>query len=155
MAFENGMTYAGTVVAVSAALPATYDEAGFAVPTFTTVGEVTSIGALQRVFTDVTYDTLAERGTVHLKGNFDWGETPLEVVIPRGDADAGQAILEAAEASDDPISFKFTLPDGTVKYCIGLVYSFGEMGGGPNDVRMANVSMRINRLGIVKVAAPS
>jgi hypothetical protein len=145
-------TYAGLTIAVSAGVPATYDAAGFAALTYTDIGEVLSVGQIGREFTDVTYNTLKERGTLHLKGSFDFGTNEVQIGID--DDDAGQVLLVAAEASDDPYAFKFTFKDGSVKYFQSLVFSFAEQGGDSDTVRIANVNLSIDRQGIISVAAP-
>lgn len=146
------ITFAGSVISISAATPATYDDAGFTALTFTEIGELVSVGDRGRTYTDVSYTTMAERGTLHRKGSYDEPETPFEIGIDRGNA--GQVILKAASESDVIQSFKVAYSNGEVDYFQGLVFSFVTGGGDANTIRMATANVRIDRSGVVEVAAP-
>lgn len=145
-------TYAGASLSVSAAMPATYDATGFAALTYTDVGNVESLSTLGRVFTDVSYNTLQQRGTVHLKGTFDYEQTETVIII--NEDDAGQILLRDAEKLDLQYSFKITFNDGSIKYFASLVWSYAEQGGDGNTIRKANVALSIDEKGLVEVAAP-
>ena len=146
------ITFAGATISVSAGTPATYDSAGFAALTFTAVGELVSLGDRGRTYTDVSYTTLADRGTAHLKGSYDEPETPFEIGADRDDA--GQVIMKAASTSDSAHAFKVAYSNGEVDYFQGLVFSYVTGGGDANTIRMVTANIRIDRQGVVEVAAP-
>ena len=151
---SNGITLAGTIVSISDDIPATYDAAGFAAVgvVFTVVGEVSNLGDTGRTYEDVSYNTLGERGTVHLKGTYDEPETTFEMIADR--ADAGQVIVKAASESDENYSFKVEYQNGDVDYFQGKVFSFVTAGGEANTVRTVSANIRIDRRGVVEVLAP-
>lgn len=118
--FSDG---AGTIYAISAGLPATYDAAGYAATTIT----YTSIGkpktfpqfgskrGLQE-WTPISGGVEKGKGAPNYGGGQStWGDVP---------ADAGQVILKAAEASAAHYSLKITFPDGEVMYLDVLVCSW-------------------------------
>ena len=149
---SNGITLAGTIVSISAGVPATYTSAGFAALTYTVVGEVSNLGDTGRTYEDVSYNTLGERGTVHLKGTYDEPETTFEMIADR--ADAGQILVKAASESDDDYAFKVAYQNGDVDYFQGKVFSFVTVGGEANTVRTVSANIRIDRQGVVEVLAP-
>lgn len=149
---SNGITLAGTVVSISAGAPATYNGAGFGAKTYTAVGEVSNLGDTGRTYEDVSYNTLGERGTVHLKGTYDEPETTFEMIADRGDA--GQILVKAASESDDDYSFKVAYQNGDIDYFAGKVFSFVTVGGEANTVRTVSANIRIDRQGVVEVLAP-
>lgn len=148
----NGITLAGTIVSVSAGVPATYDSTGFAALSYTAVGEVSNLGDTGRTYEDVSYNTLGERGTVHLKGTFDEPETTFEMIADR--SDAGQIIVKSASTSDADFAFKVAYQNGDVDYFQGKVFSFVTTGGEANTVRTVSANIRIDRKGVVEVLAP-
>lgn len=146
------ITFAGSTISLSAGAPATYDAAGFALLTFTALGEVVSVGDRGRTYTDVSYNSLAERGTLHRKGSYDEPETPFEIGVDR--TDAGQILMKTASTSDDEYAFKIEYSNGEIDYFQGLVFSFVTNGGDSDTMRMATSNIRISRSGVVEVAAP-
>lgn len=146
------ITFAGSTISVVSGSPATYDDTGFAALTFVDIGEVVSVGERGRTYTDVSYTSLAERGTLHRKGSYDEPETPFEIGVDRDDA--GQVILKAASTSDTSHSFKIEYSNGEVDYFEGLVFSYVTNGGDSDTIRMVTANIRIDRQGVVEVAAP-
>lgn len=146
------ITFAGATISVSSTAPGSYDDTGFSALTFTEVGEVISVGDRGRTYTDVSYNSLGERGTVHRKGSYDEPETPFEIGVDR--EDAGQVLLKAASTTDAPYSFKIEYSSGEVDYFQGLVFSFVTNGGDSNTIRTVTANVRIDRQGVVEVAAP-
>lgn len=142
----------GTVVSISASLPATEDAAGYEALTFTKIGEVSNVGAVNRTWTEVDWNNIETRGTSTAKGSFKYNRFTLEVGVID---DAGQAIAEAAEESDDPVSYKVEYPAGDIRYFSGMVMQFGDNGGGIDDIRAATLDVQPSPTGHVHVAAPS
>lgn len=153
MPIENIQTAAGATFAVSAALPATLDEAGFtdAGMTYTTVGEVTDAGEVGGSYGEATHTPLDSRLVQRLKTSFDAGTQTLQMAV--SSADAGQGIILDALHSDANIAVKITLQDGTTVYYIGLVTSFPYNIGSVDTIVNTSVTMSINSQPIV-VAAP-
>jgi hypothetical protein len=146
------ITFAGATISISAGSPSTYDETGFVALSYTTVGELVSMGDRGRTYTDVSYTTLADRGTAHLKGSYDEPETTFEIGADRDDA--GQVLMKTASTSDSAYAFKVAYSNGEVDYFQGLVFSFVTGGGDANTIRMVTANVRIDRQGVVEVAAP-
>lgn len=132
-------TTAGTIVAISASLPATEDATGFTALTYTEIGEVTNLGDVGITYTPVNLTTLKERRTQKFKGSYTGGDVPLEVA--EYDLDAGQAILRTALGSDNSYSFKITHQNGTDDYFTGKVMSLMTGVGGPDAIKMARISI--------------
>lgn len=130
---------AGTLFALSAAAPATYNAAGFVALTYTTIGEVKTGGDFGKTFQVITSQVLSRRGTTKKKGTFDAGSLNLSMELDPDDA--GQTLAETAVDSDDDYSIRVTLQDGTVYYLRGLVTEFVTTVGGPNDMLMGRIKV--------------
>lgn len=111
---------ADPVYAISAALPATYDAAGYAAPAmnYTDIGGVTSartrypIRRLEQLLSKVL-------------GSPDYGG--FELAFCPVPTDAGQVLVKEAEASANHYSLKITFKDGEISYLDVLVLeSAGE-----------------------------
>lgn len=113
----------GTIISVSATLPATYDGTGYGVPVFTAVGEVVDMGEISKAFTVVTHQPLGVDYPTKLKDVYDIGN--ISMTIGKIDTDAGQLLLKAALASDNSYSFKVTLPSGDLAYFTAKVLKAG------------------------------
>lgn len=149
----DAVTFAGTQISISAGVPVTYDEAGFAALTYTSVGEVSSApGDGGTTFEDVSYTVLGRRATVHLKGTSDQPEETMEVVVDRNDA--GQIMLKAALLSDNQYAFKVVYNNGEIDYFQALVTGNAGEGGDSNTVRMRTVTFRRDYRDVVSIAGP-
>ena len=148
----NVITFAGSVVSISAGVPATYDQTGFEALTFTGLGEVISVGSRGRTYNDVTYTSFAERGTIHRKGAFDEPEMPIEIGADR--TDAGQLIMSTASKSDSLYAIKIEYNNGEVDYFQCLVFSFVTNGGDSDAMRTLTANVRVDRQGVLEIAAP-
>lgn len=142
MVASTAITSAGTTIAVSATAPATYDQAGFAALTFTTVGEVVDLGEFGRVYNLVSHNPLGDRRTVKRKGSFNDGT--VNMTLARDSSDAGQALLQAALASDSSYSFKVTIQDGTVFYFSAQTMSYTAAIGTVDTIFGASVALEID-----------
>ena len=149
-------TVAGTLIAVSAAAPATFDAVGYAALTFSAIGEITDGGSHGRTYAEVTHQPIDTRSTQKLKGGFNEGTKTLQLAID--DADPGQVILKAALLSDSPFSFKVTYQGGAIDYFQALVLSFEKATAGVDSILSATVQLSLTSsktgVGIVEVAAP-
>lgn len=149
----NAVTFAGTQISVSAGVPVTYDEAGFAALTYTSVGEIVSApGEGGTVYEDVPVSVLGRRATLHFKGTSDQNEETMEILVDR--SDAGQVLLKTARDSDNQYAFKVVYNNGEIDYFQALVYSFAGAGGDSNTLRQATVTFRRDYRDVVSVAGP-
>jgi hypothetical protein len=141
---SNAFTSAGTTIAISASLPATYDAAGFGAVgmTYTTIGEITDAGEFGKEYNLVTHNPLADRKTYKRKGSYNNGSMTLQ--MGRVPDDAGQVLLLAAQDSDDSYSFKITLQDGTVNYFTGQVMSYRTSIGSVDQITSASVTVEVD-----------
>src|SRR3972149_1970511 len=119
MAVETSAT---TLLKISAGVPATFNVAGYAALSYTTVGEVTNIPEFCRTFLLVTHKPIATRGEQKFKGGFNEGS--IGVALGLDTDDAGQILMKAAALSDSLYAFSITLPSGDVYYFQGLTMSF-------------------------------
>lgn len=147
---SNVFTAAGTTIAVSAALPATYDAAGYVALTYTTIGEVTDIPEFGASRELVTHNAVGTIDTIKRKGSRNNGSVALN--IASDEDDAGQALLEAGEADDASYSFKVTFQTGAIKYFTAQVMSFTTIIGSVNSIVSVSAMLEIDSA-IVKVAA--
>ena len=142
---SNVFTSAGTAYAVSAASPATYDQAGFAALTWTDVAEPTDVGEYGPQYEVVTHNNLTTRRTVKRKGTVNDGA--LTLVLGRDPADAGQTlIMDGVDGANKDVvySHRVTLQDGTIQYFTGQIYSYTTNVGGANQIVSASVTVELD-----------
>lgn len=139
---SNAFTSAGTTISISAVLPATYDSAGFAALTFTTIGEITDAGEYGKTYNLVSHNPLGDRKTYKFKGSYNNGSMTLQ--MGRVPDDAGQTILLAALDSDNSYSIKVVLQDGTINYFTAQIMSYTTSVGSVDQITAATVSIEID-----------
>lgn len=152
-------TAAGTILYISASIPATFDQAGYeasaVASSLTPIGEIVSIGSHGRVYAEVKHMPLATRGARKFKGSFDDGT--LDLNLARDTDDAGQIIAKQALASDNDYSFKIAYPSGDVEYFQAKVLSLPSAADGSDSIvsRTMQVSISASNtgVGIVEVLA--
>lgn len=116
-------TSATSTLRISAGVPATFDAAGYAALSYTTVGEITNIGDFAREYQLITHNPIATRGTQKAKGSFNEGSIDVQLALDI--SDAGQTLLKAAALSDSLYAFKITTTvNGRVYYFQGVTMSF-------------------------------
>jgi len=149
-------TVAGTKIGISAAQPATYNEAGYEALTFSNIGEITDGGSHGKTFAEVTHNPIDTRGTQKFKGSFNLGNKTLQLAID--DDDPGQVIVKAALESDNDYSFKVEYQDGSIDYFQAKVMSFDKAATSVDSIRSATVTLGLTTtktgVGIIEVAAP-
>jgi hypothetical protein len=144
-------TSAGTGLAISAALPATEDAAGYAALTFVEIGGPEQLGAFGASNEVITFQPLKGPAEKH-KGGTNYGA--IQPSIAHDDEDAGQTLLRtAAEDQTDLYAFEITFPSGAKRYFCGRVFGYPENVGAANSIIMANPSIEISTK-VVKVDAP-
>ena len=125
------ITNAGTVLAMVAGEPATYDDTGFGALVFVDVAEVESIPEYGGTSQEITFTALADAIVNKRKGSFDPGSLPIP--LGRDVADAGQILMKAAAVHTNNAvqSFSITFSDASIHYFTGLVMGYTV---NPNDV---------------------
>lgn len=142
-------TSAGTTLRISATIPTTFDATGFGAvfpntPGMTSplVGEVTDLGEYGREYAVVSHNPLASRGTQKYKGSFNAGGIQGSLAIDR--ADAGQAVMQGAVASDASYSFEIKDQQGNKEYFIGKVFSFKTQVGSVDQITSGSFMIEID-----------
>jgi hypothetical protein len=150
-------TSAGTTLAISAAAPATYNEAGYEALTFTSIGEVSDLGDIpSRVYDVVNWRNIANRGDSKAKGGYTLGSQTITVGIDPDDA--GQALIDTATNSDDAYSIKISNPNLGDIYARALVMGGARNYGDVNTIATRTIVLEYTIVsqtedGLVYVAA--
>ncbi len=145
-------SHSDAIYAISAALPATYDAAGYAATTvvFTTIGKVESFPAFgsNQAFNEF----VPVAGEVEpYKGARRYGGGPL--VVGDVPADAGQVILKAAAASSNHYSVKATYPDGEIHYMDILVGSWELSPAAEGNAMKRTAEIRLCKIPVIVAAS--
>lgn len=145
-------TSAGTVLSIGGSTPpATFDAAGYSALTWVVCGKLENGGALGDESAEVTFDDLAERRTLKLKGQDNAGN--MELVLGLDDADAGQDDLLDAQADKSTADYYFRVQfankrnatgTGAIRYFGAKVFSVRETIDTANNVTKLNVMLGIN-----------
>lgn len=146
---------AGSTLKVSASQPATYNTAGYAALSFTSVGEITNYGEFGRVYNLITHNPVATRSTVKMKGSYNEGTMDLQIGLDTDDA--GQIIMKAASQSDNDYSFEVTTQNGDKYYFQAKVMSWRVNLGGVDQVTSVACALELTSnsagIGIVESLA--
>jgi hypothetical protein len=142
-------TSAGSTFKVTATAPATYNAAGYAALTYTTVGEVTDFGEFGREYNLVTHNPVASRATVKKKGSFNEGQISLQMALDTDDA--GQILMKTASASDNDYYFELTTQNGDKYYYPGQVMSWKVSVGSVDQITSATAMIEITSVSGVGV----
>ncbi len=139
-------TTAGTILSLSIAEPATYDDTGFDALTYTVVGQVSDLGEKGVSFSEVTFSDIALRYIEKLKGVANFGSQTI--ALGRNLTDAGQAILNNAmdidgATVDTKHSIKIEYKDGVIEYYTALIMSYTTSYGSADQVIGANCLLAI------------
>lgn len=154
MSEENGFTSVGTYIKVSATLPATYDEAGFATITgsaWKEVGGTDTIGELKMTRNTSTRTPLKTGVEVVVAGSASFDPFTIDGAIIRGDV--GQDLLEAHLRSGVKLSFCVVYPDEGEEFGTGIVTSGGRAPGADAS-SFAGMSYEIKPSGATVIVEP-
>jgi len=145
------MTSTETILRVSAATPATFDEAGYAALTFTEVKEVTTIPAYGPTRQVVNHEPLATGVTEKYGGFINYGSVAVDGAYDS--TDAGQSILRANVLSATALlSIAIEYQDGSIDYTYGKAFSSTKNPGSANSMVGSSMNIEFNKP-IVEVAA--
>jgi len=135
-------TSAGTTIGITAAVPSSQDEAGFAALAFTTIGGIESIAAFGAQVAVNSFQPLNGPQNKH-KGAVNYGSLQLPMAVNK--ADAGQMLLgvAAAPANRALYSFCVTFPNGDKRYFQGRAFGMQETVGSATNVLMATSTVEI------------
>lgn len=133
-------TAAGTIVAISAGVPATQDVAGFAALTYTTIGGVEKLGTIGASYEKIEFQPLNGVKEKH-KGPADSGA--LQLSMAHDNADAGQTIVRTSGGSNALFAIKVTYPTAEIRYFQVRTFGYPENVDGANSLLMANPTMEI------------
>lgn len=143
-AHSSVQTHTDTLYAISAALPVTYDAAGYGstLMVYTAIDKVTDFtpyGSERPVSEFVPIAGAVE----YIKGSPRYGSG--DIMMADMPADAGQVILRDAEASQNHYSMKVTYPDGEIHY-LDVINSSWRISAGKEGAAMT----RTGKLSICK-----
>lgn len=153
-------TSAGTTLTISASIPATFDDTGYAAvfaesPGPAVVGEITDMGEFGREFALVTHMPVGSRGTQKFKGSFNEGTMALSMGLDTDDS--GQVIMKTASLSDANFSFLVTTQSGDKYYFQSKVMSFKVNVASVDSITTATASLELTTtaagVGIIEVLA--
>lgn len=145
-------TMAGTRLAISAGVPATYDATGYSALTYSSIGEITDIGTHGKTHAEIKLNTLGSAGVQKFKGSYDLGNKSVKLAVST--ADAGQVILYTALGSYANFAFKQTYQNGDVEYFSAKVMSIVNEGTTTDSMRALAVGIAIDSpsgSGIIRV----
>lgn len=149
-----GIPLTGCSIGVVASAPASHNETGFAALTYVAVPacDIVSIELGEKVWTDVTFDTLCPEGNVPLKGTPELSKDNIVLAFDKTNYSAARTIIKAAEASTSAkISVEVVLPDGTDRwYFEAQVFGFNLTAGGSGDFLKEALVMQRTKDGLVE-----
>lgn len=147
-------TMAGTTLAISAGVPATYNEAGYEALTYTEIGEITDVGTHGKTHAETKVNTLGSAGVQKIKGSFDLGNKSVKLAVSSDDS--GQVLVMTALDSYANYAFKQVYQNGDIDYFSAKVMSAVTEGGTPDVVRGLTVGLSVDApegSGIIHVLA--
>lgn len=136
------MTSAGSLLALSASLPGTYDATGFNALSWTNVGEITDLGEFGKEYNLVTHTPVGNRQVKKFKGSYNNGS--LQLQMARDTADTGQTLIRTALASDNSYSVRVTLQNNTKLYFTAKVMSYKTAVGSVDSMTGASTTLEID-----------
>jgi hypothetical protein len=133
---------AGATLHISAATPATFDQAGYSALSYTKVGQIESIGDFGREREINKFVPLETGIAMKVVGSADAGAP--DIVVALDTDDAGQVLMKAASRSDNAYSIKITSKQGDVYYMQAFVKKWKVQIGDANGITKAATSIEID-----------
>lgn len=156
---EPVMSNTGLIFSISAAIPATFDEAGYGATaiTWTEIGEVETMGPYG-VTRQIIEFTPVKTGVVSkMGGSKNYGN--IEGTCGKVSDDGGQILARAATEANTHYSLRVEYPDpdeggiGEVHYLDVIATKFEYAGGGANDVAKVNLGFAVSRAPVIVTPA--
>lgn len=137
-------TASGVTISLTAAQPASYDEAGYdtlftTAPIPSKIGELIGGPELKRMYQLISYNLMDRKSTEKHKGSFDDGSFTLNLVYDY--EDDGQLIAQEALDSANAYSAMISLPNGVRAFFQMKVFGFGF--GAPDANQMVGATMDV------------
>ncbi len=135
-------TVAGSTLACTTSVPATYDQSGYSASAmvYTNIGEITDLpGAAGRNYATVEHAPIDTRKRNRKKGSYTLSD--LTVTMAWDQADAGQDLCRAAALDDSILTFKLTKQGGDVRYFTAQVSGFIENMGTVDNVVQGQMTL--------------
>lgn len=126
-------SYIGATLAVSAALPGTFNSAGYAALGWTVVGQIESIDPTGDGVAAIEFTPLATGRKERAAGEIDGGQ--IKATYRSDPVDAGQVILATNNNTDNAMSWRITDPDTKIEYCSGSVWNRTSIGRGKSNYK--------------------
>ncbi len=142
------ITFIGSTLSIVSGAPSTEDQSGYEAQTHIEVGKVLSIGEVGDSSEDVTINLLKTGRIEHVNGVKDLGEIAVAINYDR--ADAGLAILEAANNTNTTHSAKITDTDGDDYYFQCVIANLKTVPRSPSASKGMTFVLR-GQTGITKV----
>ena len=135
-------TVAGSTLACSVSVPATYDAAGYGATSmvYTAIGEITDLpGAAGRSYNTSEHAPLSSRLRQRKKASYTLAD--LVVQMAWDQSDAGQDLCRTAAEDDSILTFKLTKQSGAVRYFTAQVSEFIENMGTIDNVVQGQMTL--------------
>lgn len=146
---EQITVLAGSVVSISAALPASYMQASFEGLTYTEVKQATSLSGGGFTMEESSYVLLRDGTTVQRPGVKTYN--PYEMEFQDLPSDPGQELYKSLSLNRQPFSMKIEFSNGDVEYTVARGNGFTPAGGAAGDFRNATVSFWQDEKGAIVV----
>lgn len=142
MIFNSYETVAGSTLACTTSVPATYDAAGYG-PTsmvYTVIGEITDLpGAAGRKYNTVEHAPISSRMRQRKKGSYTLEDIVVQMAWDQ--ADAGQDLCRTAADNDSILTFCLTKQSGAKRYFTAQVSEFVEKAGTVDNVVVGQMTL--------------
>lgn len=148
---SKAMTSATTKLYASAALPATYDVAGFEALTWTLISEVSNIGAIGGTNSVQQHRPIDTGVVVKIAGSTDYGTAEVTMARHSG---TDVTLLQTAFANRAVIALKVVYPAalGETEYFTGIVTTNVTTIGGSDSILELRTTVDVNNEIIVDAA---
>jgi len=144
-------TVAESKLYVSAALPASFDAAGYAALTWTEVGQITNVGSVRgREYSTSTLTVVSNPQEREKKGSYKLPNAEFECAWVEDDE--GQLIIQAGANSYDTYSFRLDKQNDDKRYFAAQISKFVENNGQSNDAVKGMITL-LRQTDTISVAA--
>lgn len=139
----NAFSSAGTLIYISAKIPADTSNCGLMAHNFTKIGEITDISEIGKTYEEFVYYPIGQDEEIVVKGNYQYPVLDLEMAVGL-ENDAGQVILDDAVSKTEDYSFRLILGDDRMMYFTGQVFSSPVSIGSAENIVTRSAMIHIN-----------